>query len=144
MFYPKQKLLWGLGASGWYFMLLGLGAVFSLKNPCYMLSNKSHSLDKVWFTNKLFHSFLSFFTFSLLFIFYFAIHKIKEKATPQNIHGIKGQRFCLSLPTLSFPCFPACCTDRGSPFFPDFFFLPALEKLENAPRRRQNFPFSSF
>lgn len=116
----------------------------SLKDVCCMLRQKSHSWHKLWLTNTRIPSFILSLP-TCLYLFIFAIHKTKEKVTPQNTNGIKGQPFCLSSPHSPFPILYCCLKQsavlRDSHCFPLFFFflLLALEKPVNTPRRGENF-----
>lgn len=129
-------------------------AVVSLKNCCCIYYRRDHiSSDKVWFTDKMFPSCLSsyfFFLLSarLLFFLKFAIHKIKRKATVQNVAGIKGQRSHLPDPDSPSPapsfCLQHCWADRGSSYFPPLFPHWHCQSLRMPPKEDRFFPSAHF
>lgn len=120
-----------------------------------MLSQTSHSSDKVWFEDKmfLFFFFLSFPSFIICFCFSFfcfffkfcnSQNQSERHATKHRWNKRSKVLLFPSLLSLSHPFLlplTTRCTDWGLPCSPLLFFSLALGKPANAPQRGQNFPF---
>lgn len=114
-----------------------------MKNPCSVLSNKSHSLGKVSFTNKLLHSSPSFLTFfpSFIYLLFYNSQNQRERRSTKHTWNKRSEILLFnSLLSLSHAFQSVLLMGVHLAHFIFFFFLAGIGKACKCPKKRTEFP----